>query len=50
MIRIGKAKQYTQLLCGNALKKVQFEDNIKTNLNEISCEDGRWIGLAEDRI
>jgi hypothetical protein len=27
-----------------------MEDYIKLGLREISCEDGRWVKLAQDRI
>jgi DNA polymerase III delta prime subunit len=26
------------------------EDNIKMDLREIGCEDGRWLEVAEERI
>ena len=27
----------------------RWEDNIKTDLREVSCDPGEWIDLAEDR-
>ena len=29
--------------------KRRWEDNIKMNLKEVSCDPGDWIALAEDR-
>jgi hypothetical protein len=30
--------------------KTRWESNIKMDLREIGCEDGRWIELAQDRV
>jgi hypothetical protein len=28
----------------------RWEDNIKKDLGNIRCENGRWIELAQDRV
>jgi hypothetical protein len=29
-------------------RRMKYEDNIKTNLRKIICDNGRWIKLARD--
>ena len=29
--------------------RLRWEDNIKINLREVSCDPGNWIDLGEDR-
>jgi hypothetical protein len=31
-------------------KRKKLEDNIKTCLREIGCNDAKWVELAQDRV
>jgi hypothetical protein len=48
---MGKGNAYRVFLGNPEGKgpKVRREDNIKTGVKEIGCEDVEWISLAQDR-
>lgn len=45
-IKIGRRERKRQ--CCN--HKIKWDDNIKVNLKEISCEDMDWIDLAQEIV
>ena len=56
VVRVGKRRDVYSVFVGKSegkrplgRSKSRWEDNIKTDLQELGCEVTKWIGLAPDR-
>ena len=46
-VLVGESERKRPL--GRSRRKLRYEYNIKMDLREVSCDNGDWISLAEDR-
>jgi hypothetical protein len=47
--RIQETRNACSILVGKPVVR-KWDNNIKMDLREICCEDGRWMELAQDRV